>query len=59
MLHTDGAEHMDYVCTMKSNLIAKEGKNADLKHKSDLSRMKTINQKALCEKKNIRKLLNC
>ena len=47
MTHADVVDYMDYVRTIKQNPIAKEVKLADLRHNSDLSRLDTIDEKAL------------
>lgn len=47
MTHTADVEYMDYVRMIKDNPIAKAVKLADLKHNSDLSRLDTIDEKAL------------
>lgn len=50
MTHADDVEYMDYVRAIKENPIAKAVKLADLKHNSDLSRLDTIDEKALKRK---------
>lgn len=47
MTHADGVEYMDYVRMIKDNPIAKAVKLADLHHNSDLTRLDSIDQKAL------------
>lgn len=47
MTHDDGTEYMDYVRAIKTNPIAKAVKLADLRHNSDLTRLDTIDEKAL------------
>ena len=47
MTHDDNVEYMDYVRAIKDNPIAKAVKLADLKHNSDLTRLDTIDEKAL------------
>lgn len=47
MTHADGVEYMDYVRMIKDNPIAKAVKLADLHHNSDLTRLDTIDEKAL------------
>lgn len=47
MTHADGVDYMDYVRMIKENPIAKAVKLADLAHNSDLSRLDTIDEKAL------------
>lgn len=50
MTHADDVEYMDYVRAIKENPIARAVKLADLKHNSDLSRLDTIDEKALKRK---------
>ena len=47
MTHADDVDYMDYVRMIKENPIAKAVKLADLTHNSDLSRLDTIDEKAL------------
>ena len=47
MTHDDSIDYFDYVRAIKNNQIAKAVKLADLKHNSDLTRLDTIDQKAL------------
>ena len=47
MTHADGVDYMDYVRMIKENPIAKAVKLADLAHNSDLSRLDTVDEKAL------------
>ena len=47
MTHADNVAYMDYVRAIKDNPIAKAVKLADLKHNSDLTRLDTIDEKAL------------
>ena len=45
MTHADDVPYMEYVAQIKTNLIAKAVKLADLKHNSDMSRLDRITQK--------------
>lgn len=45
LTHEDGVDYMSYVEQIKQNELAKAVKIADLMHNSDLSRLKSINQK--------------
>lgn len=45
MTHNDDTDYFDYICTLKSNPIAKAVKLADLEHNSDLSRLDTVTEK--------------
>ena len=47
MTHADGVDYMDYVRRIKDNPIARAVKLADLKHNSDLTRLDTVDEKAL------------
>ncbi len=47
MTHDKSVPYMDYVAAIKNNPIAREVKIADLRHNSDLSRLDTIDDKAL------------
>lgn len=47
MTHDDNVPYLDYVRTIKSNPIASKVKLADLKHNSDLTRLDTVDDKAL------------
>ncbi len=47
MTHDDSVPYMDYVKAIKGNKIATTVKRADLLHNSDLSRLDTVDEKAL------------
>lgn len=47
MTHDKSVPYMDYVAAIKNSPIAREVKIADLRHNSDLSRLDTIDDKAL------------
>jgi (p)ppGpp synthase/HD superfamily hydrolase len=47
LTHDDGTEYMDYVRLIKDNPIAKAVKLADLKHNSDITRLDSVDEKAL------------
>ena len=47
MTHDKRIPYMDYVAKIKGNKIARTVKLADLKHNSDLSRLDTVDEKAL------------
>ena len=51
LTHNDDTPYMEYVAKIKDNPIAKAVKLADLEHNSDLSRLDTIDEKALKRKK--------
>lgn len=50
LTHNDGTPYMEYVAKIKDNPIAKAVKLADLEHNSDLSRLDTVDEKALKRK---------
>ena len=47
LTHDDAVPYMDYVAQIKTNPIAKTVKLADLRHNSDLSRLDTVDERAL------------
>lgn len=47
MTHADGVDYMEYVRAIKKNPIAKAVKLADLRHNSDLTRLRVVDEKAL------------
>ena len=47
MTHREGVPYMEYVCKIKGDPIAAAVKMADLRHNSDLSRLDTVDEKAL------------
>lgn len=47
MTHDPDVPYMDYVAEIKTNPIAKTVKLADLRHNSDISRLDSIDEKAL------------
>lgn len=47
LTHNDGSEYMEYVARIKNNPIAKAVKLADLRHNSDLSRLDSVDNKAI------------
>lgn len=47
LTHAPTVEYMDYVRAIKDNPIAKAVKLADLRHNSDVSRLDTVDSKAL------------
>lgn len=47
LTHDDKTKYEDYVALIKNNPIATTVKLADLRHNSDLSRLDTVDQKAL------------
>ncbi len=47
MTHSPEIPYMDYVAQIKTNPIARAVKLADLRHNSDLTRLDTIDEKAL------------
>ena len=57
MTHADNVAYMDYVRAIKDNPIAKTVKLADLKHNSDLTRLDTIDGKALSRREKYLKAI--
>ncbi len=47
LTHGDDVDYMDYVRCIKDNPIAKAVKLADLRHNSDITRLDTVDEKAL------------
>lgn len=47
LTHDNDTDYMDYIREIKNNPVAKAVKLADLKHNSDLSRLDTVDEKAL------------
>ena len=47
LTHDESVPYMDYVSSIKSNPIARAVKLADLRHNSDITRLDTIDEKAL------------
>ena len=52
LTHDDNTDYMEYILKIRENPIARAVKLADLCHNSDLSRLDTVDEKALkrCEK---------
>lgn len=57
MTHADDVDYMDYVRMIKENPIAKAVKLADLRHNSDLTRLDTIDEKALARREKYQKAM--
>lgn len=57
LTHNDDTPYMDYVAKIKTNKIATAVKLADLKHNSDLSRLDTVDEKALKRKEKYEKAI--
>ncbi|MBR3555697.1 MAG: bifunctional (p)ppGpp synthetase/guanosine-3',5'-bis(diphosphate) 3'-pyrophosphohydrolase [Oscillospiraceae bacterium] len=47
MTHDDSIPYMDYVAKLRTNEIARAVKLADLRHNSDLTRLDTVDDRAL------------
>ena len=47
LTHAEDVDYMDYVRRIKNNPVAAAVKLADLRHNSDLSRLDTVDEKAL------------
>jgi (p)ppGpp synthase/HD superfamily hydrolase len=50
LTHDPAVEYMDYVRAVKDNPIARAVKLADLRHNSDLTRLDTVDEKALARR---------
>ena len=50
LTHDPAVEYMDYVRAIKDNPIARAVKLADLQHNSDLTRLDTVDEKALARR---------
>ena len=57
MTHADNVAYMDYVRAIRDNPIAKTVKLADLKHNSDLTRLETVDEKALSRREKYLKAI--
>ena len=57
MTHSPDVDYFDYVAAIKENPIAKAVKLADLRHNSDLSRLDTVDEKALRRREKYQKAL--
>lgn len=57
MTHADNVDYMDYICMIKENPIAKAVKLADLKHNSDLTRLDSVDEKALTRREKYLKAM--
>ena len=57
LTHDENVPYMDYVRTIKDNPVAKAVKLADLQHNSDLSRLDTVDEKALARREKYLKAL--
>ena len=57
LTHEEGVPYMTYVEAISHNPIAAEVKKADLRHNSDLTRLDTVDQKALDRVEKYRRAL--
>ena len=57
LTHREEVPYMDYVRAIRDNPIAKAVKLADLRHNSDLSRLDTVDEKALKRREKYLKAL--
>lgn len=58
LTHTDETEYMDYINKIAANPLAKAVKIADLRHNSDLTRLDTVDEKAVRRKEKYEKALS-
>ena len=57
LTHDPSVDYMDYVRAIKANPIARTVKLADLRHNSDLTRLDTVDEKALARVEKYQKAL--
>ena len=57
LTHDDDTDYMDYVRAIKENPVARAVKLADLTHNSDLSRLETIDEKAILRREKYLKAM--
>ncbi len=57
MTHEDGESYLDYVARLKANPIARAVKLADLQHNSDLTRLDTVDERALARVEKYKKAI--
>ena len=57
LTHDKNTPYMDYVAEIKKNKIATAVKLADLRHNSDLTRLETVDEKALKRKEKYEKAI--
>ncbi len=57
LTHDDETDYMEYIRSITKNPIAKVVKIADLKHNSDLSRLNTIDEKAIRRSEKYKKAI--
>ena len=57
LTHDENVHYMEYVRTIKDNPVAKAVKLADLQHNSDLSRLDSVDEKALARREKYLKAL--
>ena len=50
LTHADGVPYLEYVAEIKKNPIARAVKKADLIHNSDITRLDTVDEKALARR---------
>ncbi|MBR0135975.1 MAG: GTP pyrophosphokinase [Clostridia bacterium] len=57
MTHDENVPYLDYVAKLKDNPVARQVKLADLKHNSDLTRLDSVDEKALERVEKYRKAM--
>lgn len=57
MTHDDAVPYLDYVAALKSNPVARCVKLSDLRHNSDLTRLDTVDEKALVRVEKYKKAI--
>lgn len=58
LTHNKEVDYFDYVLKIKENPIAKAVKMADLKHNSDITRLDSVDEKALMRREKYLKAIN-
>ena len=57
MTHDESVPYLEYVVRLKENPIARAVKLADLRHNSDLSRLDTVDEKAIARTEKYKKAI--
>ena len=57
MTHAKGVPYLDYVAALRDNPLARRVKLADLRHNSDLTRLDTVDEKALARVEKYREAI--
>lgn len=57
LTHDEGVDYFEYIQSISKNQLASKVKLADLKHNSDISRLKVVNDKDLERLENYKKAI--